>query len=773
MTTTAAKYWFQCSVCGVGFFTKQIKITCCNVVHKLGQVGFYDPHRSNRTVVKSNGPVINPIKHPCVHLGKSTGSQVCPSCAGHVEIKIFECGVYGECTLGQSIGKACCSNNCQSYTPRLDTKRVSELLLSDIEEPFKQREPGWEHDLQVAATHKQLINKVVSDVTNRTMPLDHKGRGIVVLGGGSKYFACAYILVTLLRRQGCTLPIEWWYLNHSEMDLQMMRLAESLGGVEVVNLNHRLDSAERKPRMMGGWQAKVWSIMYSKFDEVLFLDADQIPQADPTYLFDSKQYLENGAVFWPDFAPMGWSITATAFDVAGLPVPGKKAKPGWSCPTDYIPFESGQILINKRRHWPALELARHINDHSDFWYADSARDRHKWHVYGDKDTFYLAFNRINAPYAMPQACGFSGNSETAGAFLQHDFEGKVLFHHRVQPTGKWSLHGHNHSYPACDKHDECQQILNKLRKLWVGHPYDHSYETETEHDLAIRARGRKLWFREKQGQREIELLPQGQTSDGRYHWTIRLFDGKPTLIIADWCKVLAMLGEDPYGNWVNHASKNFLVAAPPVGFDLPQKPDEVTLWHEIVNLNEYKLPDRFEPDDVILDIGAHCGIFTTMCLERGAGRVIGVEPHPDNLQRLRHNMKDFSDRVILVPAAAWRCGVSPGHVFIAQHPGAMHSGGWSAIGTKQGLSVHTVPFDVVVKLAAPIRLVKLDCEGSEWGILETFNDWHLVKAWCGEYHHNKLSEAKARLTAIFSPHYKNIDVQPNENSDLLGHFWAW
>ena len=40
-----------------------------------------------------------------------------------------------------------------------------------------------------------------------------RGRGIVICGGGAKYFPCAWVTLKMLRHLGCTLPIELWYLG--------------------------------------------------------------------------------------------------------------------------------------------------------------------------------------------------------------------------------------------------------------------------------------------------------------------------------------------------------------------------------------------------------------------------------------------------------------------------------------------------------------------------------------------------------------------------------
>lgn len=39
----------------------------------------------------------------------------------------------------------------------------------------------------------------------------------------------------------------------------------------------------------------------SAFSEILYLDSDSVPLSDPTFLFDSPTYKQNGAVLWPDF----------------------------------------------------------------------------------------------------------------------------------------------------------------------------------------------------------------------------------------------------------------------------------------------------------------------------------------------------------------------------------------------------------------------------------------------------------------------------------------
>ncbi|MGH7967356.1 MAG: hypothetical protein ACREIC_01375, partial [Limisphaerales bacterium] len=61
-----------------------------------------------------------------------------------------------------------------------------------------------------------------------------KGRGIVICGGGVRYFTAAWVCIRMLRQLGCSLPIELWYRNDKELDEGMKALVAPFG-VECIN----------------------------------------------------------------------------------------------------------------------------------------------------------------------------------------------------------------------------------------------------------------------------------------------------------------------------------------------------------------------------------------------------------------------------------------------------------------------------------------------------------------------------------------------------------
>ncbi|KAF4040354.1 putative Mannosyltransferase [Phytophthora infestans] len=60
-----------------------------------------------------------------------------------------------------------------------------------------------------------------------------------------------------------------------------------------------------------GFTSKVYALAHSQLDHMLFLDADNAPVKDPTYLFDTPEFVETGSLFWPDF----WTPANTIFNL--------------------------------------------------------------------------------------------------------------------------------------------------------------------------------------------------------------------------------------------------------------------------------------------------------------------------------------------------------------------------------------------------------------------------------------------------------------------------
>jgi len=98
------------------------------------------------------------------------------------------------------------------------------------------------------------------------------------------------------------------------------------------------------------------AIISATFAEILFLDSDSYLVRDPEYLFVSDpMYLRFGALFFPDALLSGqhlavWKLLNT------------------TCGRDEFEFDSGALLVNKRRVWNALYITKLMNDQYELFY---------------------------------------------------------------------------------------------------------------------------------------------------------------------------------------------------------------------------------------------------------------------------------------------------------------------------------------------------------------------------------------------------------------------
>jgi len=264
-----------------------------------------------------------------------------------------------------------------------------------------------------------------------------EGRGIVLCGGGSVYLPCIWVCVRMLRRFGCTLPIELWHRGPHEMTGEMKRLLEPYGVV----FQDAFKVARQYPvRRLDGWELKPYAIMNSRFAEVLYIDADNVVVRNPEFLLDTALYQQTGSLFWqdvPNHKSEQCYLKETSWELLGLPV-CREAE-----------FESGQLLIDKRRCWRPMQLTLHLNEHSDHYYSA---------LFGDKDTFHLSWRKLGQEYGLnPHAPVVLGNHLV---LVQFDPDGKRLFQHRC--NAKWTVTEKNLRVPGFLFEEDCLTLLREL-----------------------------------------------------------------------------------------------------------------------------------------------------------------------------------------------------------------------------------------------------------------------------------------------------------------------
>ncbi|GAA5887218.1 hypothetical protein JCM5296_004566 [Sporobolomyces johnsonii] len=250
--------------------------------------------------------------------------------------------------------------------------------------------------------------------------LGTKERGIVFTAGNQDTTSRLLSSLRILRRHGCALPVEIFAFP-SELDSlgDLRRQIDELGDV-----TWRAIETKRREGQWKQFHIKGEAIARSSFNEILYLDSDNIAVYDPTFLFDSPLYKKHGIVLWPDFNR----------DSAANPIWRMLATP---CDPTHWQAETGQVLVNKLArggmNLVALEVARAMNARSEFWGHLSG---------GDKDTFRYAFYLLSLPFSLAphypsSAGGFMPASQT---YKGHTFCGHTMLQYGLSPD-EWELEG--------------------------------------------------------------------------------------------------------------------------------------------------------------------------------------------------------------------------------------------------------------------------------------------------------------------------------------------
>ena len=125
--------------------------------------------------------------------------------------------------------------------------------------------------------------------------------------------------------------------------------------------------------------------------------------------------------------------------------------------------------------------------------------------------------------------------------------------------------------------------------------------------------------------------------------------------------------------------------------------------------------------DIVLDCGAHVGVFTQKALDLGAAKVVAIDPDPIQVECLQRNFSAeiASGRVLLVPKGVWSSEGS-----LTFHVGFINSGSSSVVLEREpGTRQVEVPVTTIDKLVAELNLprvdyIKLDIEGAEGDALQ-------------------------------------------------------
>jgi SAM-dependent methyltransferase len=333
----------------------------------------------------------------CRHLGAEIGIAHCQICRGRVREKVFECAVYGICTVGTKLGTtACCWDHCSAHEsiPLTSNYEIIPGVPDPLPEvPVSGNHKQWASMPKVKARHRAAIESLLA--LDFGIPLQASGDGIVICGGGI-YWPMSALAIQMIR-DVCDLPIYFYHRGKNEpinaKDVQ------DLPDITITDLTQ-----VGKYRILGGWEAKAAALLHCPFARVLYLDADAYPTTDPADFINLADEI-HPLVCWDDMPGRDNDVKFAEFGIA---------------PAQLYPSIQGGILAIDRVHfWRELCITHWLNQHSDYSYHYAYGDQDQWRItLAATNTPYLSLGR--APWIAPAFV-----TKHKGASFAHRCQGKV------------------------------------------------------------------------------------------------------------------------------------------------------------------------------------------------------------------------------------------------------------------------------------------------------------------------------------------------------------
>lgn len=160
---------------------------------------------------------------------------------------------------------------------------------------------------------------------------------------------------------------------------------------------------------------------------------------------------------------------------------------------------------------------------------------------------------------------------------------------------------------------------------------------------------------------------------------------------------------------------------------------EIDVFRQCYVENEYKI-DRFNSEDVIIDLGTHVGSFSLLAYDRGSRNIHTFEVSESNYNVAVQNLQRYG--INLYNTAVWRSDDNRKTINFEKNivdwntgMGRVRDGDW-----KDTVEVSCTKFDDVMHKFDRVRFLKMDIEGSEYPILYTSKQLHKIEEIVGEFH---------------------------------------
>ncbi|CAD6445945.1 74bfba49-9e62-4ca1-9fdd-22ac9a6975cd [Sclerotinia trifoliorum] len=278
------------------------------------------------------------------------------------------------------------------------------IEAATIETERRDVTPVSDEKIQAARiAHENVVDMIRN--SSHLVPYTPGSKGIVTVAGG-KFTGALLVSIRMLRRTNSTLPVEVFMPNPEDYNKHTCE-------VVLPSLNARcVLIPQYEDLTIARYQYKIFAVLLSSFEDVLFLDADNFPIVDPIEWMEAKVYKDTGYVLWPDF----WLATTSPhyFQVINIPAPSLLS---------IGTTESGEVIISKRTHSDVLLLALYYNIFGPSFYYPLLTQCDPGE--GDKETWlYAAIALEKSYFQVRQRTGVVGHNSPDGyqtaSMVQHN-----------------------------------------------------------------------------------------------------------------------------------------------------------------------------------------------------------------------------------------------------------------------------------------------------------------------------------------------------------------
>lgn len=176
----------------------------------------------------------------------------------------------------------------KSFTKRPDLLKIAQQDFDDLRD-----------------AHERYVRQL-PDLAAK-LPYAKGTKGIVTTAAGD-YLPVLVVSLRMLRRTGSDLPVEVYMRSRDVYEQDVCeRILPKLNATCRL-MSEVLDKVAQKVELAEE-QLKAFAMVFSSFDQVVWMDADTIAVEMPERLLEGEPFLERGFVSWPDYVRLTPSST--------------------------------------------------------------------------------------------------------------------------------------------------------------------------------------------------------------------------------------------------------------------------------------------------------------------------------------------------------------------------------------------------------------------------------------------------------------------------------